>query len=911
MDKVTAAVVDCYADVLDAFLAEHDADLRPLLRDATERTIADRLRLVITRVFVVEFHRFRRAQGLPADPGSTVAIDRYLAGFDAGTIGAWRDTYPVFGPLLDRIAHAVVAHLRRVVERLTADRALLAARSVLSAEARLIGIDPLDSDPHRGGQTVALLRFDDGTRLVYKPRSLAPEIFAATCLGIVSRAGEDDLSRCVPASLDRGEYGWQEFVVPAELTGEQAADRYYRTFGALAAVLTALGASDLHHENLIAAGDRPVVVDLETVLHADFLQASDGLPDAVNNRLRRSMATTMLLPQRMPSGPYSVLTGGVGVGDLQDSERTDFMLVNQDTDGIDIARRTYPYQHGSNVPRSAQGEAQDLLAHRDAFVAGMRAGIDALVATRADLIRVIDEARIEVRQIMRGTANYVRILAAATHPDNMRDEAQFLRVLGALHPPAGLRSAQTARFVQDAELQALLQGDVPYFTVEANDVRIRAAESSSGPTFDAAPREWAKRSVLQVDAGPWTDFEEQVIEEGLAELRDLRLRTTPTYRSRDIGPFGAAITDDGIDWRTALDRLRAVAVRTTGIDGPEMGWITGAYTPTMATFDPGTAVSFHDAGGLAVLFDRAPEAAPEQAETLRAEGAAVRRGLSTLVRRYREGLMSAGSSIVSGPASLEYVLRPGATRNEPIEAALAEAVSSADRELAGDLLLGPPGLSLVLADLPDTPESVLARALEAIPVLPTGGKGPWDLAHGSLGLTWAQSRLARRLGDEARLDALSDALARTAEGICGTVPPGWCIGAAGTAMVLAEISSGAAGEAVERLVDCATAALPAGEPVDLSVCHGAAGIVQSLIRVAQLTGDRSMIDRAASYWRRTARHARQYGYATGVPSRRSLLGYFLGWAGVTDTALMLDRAVLGEQVWVPLAFVRDTSRSAA
>ena len=39
----------------------------------------------------------------------------------------------------------------------------------------------------------------------------------------------------------------------------------------LLAVLHALGATDVHRENLVAAGDRPVLVDAETVMHPQLL----------------------------------------------------------------------------------------------------------------------------------------------------------------------------------------------------------------------------------------------------------------------------------------------------------------------------------------------------------------------------------------------------------------------------------------------------------------------------------------------------------------------------------------------------------------------------------------------------------------------------------------------------------------
>ena len=49
---------------------------------------------------------------------------------------------------------------------------------------------------------------------------------------------------------------------------EDGCKRFFRRAGAWLALFHCFAASDMHQENMIAAGDHPVPIDLETILQA-------------------------------------------------------------------------------------------------------------------------------------------------------------------------------------------------------------------------------------------------------------------------------------------------------------------------------------------------------------------------------------------------------------------------------------------------------------------------------------------------------------------------------------------------------------------------------------------------------------------------------------------------------------------
>ncbi|MEU2878008.1 DUF4135 domain-containing protein, partial [Streptomyces sp. NPDC007070] len=117
-------------------------------------------------------------------------------------------------------------------------------------------------DVHRRGRRVAVLRFADGSRVVYKPRPLAADRHFGELVGWYStRAGTPVLR--TPALLTRPDHGWSELIEARPCASPAELDRFYRRLGALLALAHVLDLTDLHHENLIACAGHPVLVDLD------------------------------------------------------------------------------------------------------------------------------------------------------------------------------------------------------------------------------------------------------------------------------------------------------------------------------------------------------------------------------------------------------------------------------------------------------------------------------------------------------------------------------------------------------------------------------------------------------------------------------------------------------------------------
>ena len=135
----------------------------------------------------------------------------------------------------------------------------------------LARIQMTGSDFHNGGQSVSIAESDRGEKVVYKPRSLSPDITLMAEEGSIfaelNKQSENYVGLPTAkfhAEKDKkGEYGYMEFLAKAPVLGEKAAQLYYYRMGQVAVAAKLLGMTDLHQENVIAGGGTPFLIDAE------------------------------------------------------------------------------------------------------------------------------------------------------------------------------------------------------------------------------------------------------------------------------------------------------------------------------------------------------------------------------------------------------------------------------------------------------------------------------------------------------------------------------------------------------------------------------------------------------------------------------------------------------------------------
>lgn len=313
-------------------------------------------------------------------------------------------------------------HVAEVLERLDRDRAAI---SRLFFQGHALG--PIRnlrlglSDPHGGGRSVTLVELDAG-RLVYKPRSGVSESAWFELLKSMSRQGFQPELRAARI-LNRRRYCWMEYFQATSCKSRAAVRRFYERLGNIIAAAYLLKAVDCHRQNLIAAGEYPVLVDVDALWHVSPLTKTQSSTAVLYrtgffpNSKRRSLQSRS-----------SVLGWGTT---------------------------------GSHLPR-VNGRPALAGDHRAEIVRGFSKGWDCLVGTprrRSCFKTKVRQIRRQPRRwIYQATEKYASILSASVGPFALQSGSAREAII------AGLCSRRSVKpEVSRAEAEALRQLDLPYF----------------------------------------------------------------------------------------------------------------------------------------------------------------------------------------------------------------------------------------------------------------------------------------------------------------------------------------------------------------------------------------------------------------------------------------------------------------
>lgn len=350
------------------------------------------------------------------------------------------------------------------------------------------------------------LTFASGRKVVYKPKDLGTEEAYHRLLFWCNKRGMP-LPFKVLKVINRSSHGWVEFVEHELCKDQEEGRRYYRRAGMLMCLVYALEGTDCHYENLIANGEHPVLVDMETLMH--HRPRLEGMDEGAlaqllaHEQLEHSLLRTGFLPRWEVSNDERVAYDVSGLGDGGERKpvisapqwkhiNTDRMVLESEPVKMG-APTNVPIPDG--VPLRLEKYGEEVVAgfqHMYCFLLDQR---EALLAPESLLYKFAHE---QVRFVYRDTRVYFSIMQKLLNPKYLRDGADRsiqLELLGrAAIPLEGpLRAkGELPRWwsVFPAERKAMEQADVPFFTARAsNDMLIIAPGQEIegcllGPSFD-------------------------------------------------------------------------------------------------------------------------------------------------------------------------------------------------------------------------------------------------------------------------------------------------------------------------------------------------------------------------------------------------------------------------------------------
>ena len=424
------------------------------------------------------------AAGL-AQHNGTARYDGFVAEMQAG---GWRRLFedkPVLLRLFATVTRQWIDTSREMVLRLDADLAVIRRDIFHSGNAgRVAGFEGNLSDPHNHGRSVRIVSFEDGVRVVYKPKDLRLDAAWHTLVERLNGTQAPIALKAVRAIAQDG-YGWTEFIDHAACADAEGFARFFRRAGAWLALFHCFAATDMHQENMIACGDHPVPIDLEMILQAGAEERGAEAPEelafaAAAEIVSNSVTAVGLLPAYGRSPDNIVFA--VGGMTAEWNSKTEIIWDKINSDAMRPAKSNQATKTSPNLPH-VDGRSARFGDYVDDFVSGFEQYASFLSrygrqAKQGGLFEGF--AGVPVRNVIRATRFYYMLLQRLRNHKAMDDgviwsaQADFI---------ARLSDWQSERNplwpLQRAERAALLALNVPHFVSPSDGHDIADANGSS------------------------------------------------------------------------------------------------------------------------------------------------------------------------------------------------------------------------------------------------------------------------------------------------------------------------------------------------------------------------------------------------------------------------------------------------
>ena len=518
------------------------------------------------------YERFAKARSAGAS-----SYEQFVAGMQSDGFCRLFEDKPVLLRLLATLARQWLDTSGEFVGRLAADLPAI-RRDLLRAGAdnRVVAIERDLSDPHNGGRSVHIVRFGDGAHIVYKPKDLRLDVAWHRLIERLNRADPPVTLKAV-RSIARDGYGWSEFIDHAACADERGFPLFFQRAGAWLALFHVFAATDLHQENMIACGDHPVPIDLETILQpsADEHKIADAEGEAFNaamDIIANSVMTVGLLPAYGRSVDNNVFVMGGMTADWGARTVIKWNAIN--SDAMRPSKAQEPGQTNTNLPHHG-GRHAKFADHVESFVSGFADYASFLrrqARSTGPTLLFDGFAGVPVRKVVRPTRFYYMLLQRLKDHRTMDDgavwsaQADFIARLSEWD-----KDSDPLWPLLRAERAALLTLNVPHFVAPSDGGEIADAYGASVRTQAVSGLARARERLQKFDDSEIA-WQIEVIRENTNSIlpADARSRATASEKLA-FEPIDAAPAKAG--FIAEADRIAAELARYAIRRGPAAAWI--------------------------------------------------------------------------------------------------------------------------------------------------------------------------------------------------------------------------------------------------------------------------------------------------------------------------------------------------
>ena len=271
----------------------------------------------------------------------------------------------------------------------------------------------LSQGDNHSGKSVAIIECENGS-LVYKPRSFSTDMLVKKLLDKLVEY--DNTIECkMPKFLSFDDHSWQECINPNECVNMEEVHRYYKRIGIYLAIFFILSSNDMHYENLIACGEYPMFIDMETITNGrrgekENIHFYRTLPDSV--------LYSSILPVQGDQRIFDMNMSAIFTGKQVSKVNYGYMIDEDEEKDWIYKRVQAAVVPLDNIVKCNGQEVGPQYVEAD-IITGFESAISCIQKNKdkfVDEIESVPVNSIEIRQLLRPTAVYGKFLYASISP---------------------------------------------------------------------------------------------------------------------------------------------------------------------------------------------------------------------------------------------------------------------------------------------------------------------------------------------------------------------------------------------------------------------------------------------------------------------------------------------------------------
>ena len=367
------------------------------------------------------------------------------------------EKYPELLRLIELKCRQIIQNFNEMIVRLANDKEEIEKRLCNGEKFNGIRSLNMDGDCHSGGKAVIKITLDQGSQIVYKPHGLKKELLYQDLLEIVCK--KIGLNTMKLPYLHRGEYGWETWLIYGTCRDFAQVKRYFKRMGIHLFLAHLLSATDLHGENIIAVGEFPVIMDMETFPGIRYFDDETNADKKIEELVRYSVMRTGILPGENWAGYCVNAIHPIGEQMLP----LKIPVVEEDgTVNMRIGYRQVKVNLKNSLP-TINGQEVDPYIYKDAVYDGFIRSYSTWEEGKREIQGYcLPFYKEYFRVVRRNTQEYSTFLSASLHPAYLTSQQKRRNFLERLREQ-GKKGGKIEQELENYEISSMTDMDIPIF----------------------------------------------------------------------------------------------------------------------------------------------------------------------------------------------------------------------------------------------------------------------------------------------------------------------------------------------------------------------------------------------------------------------------------------------------------------